>query len=112
MGNEDKDTPQVDPISRSSGSGDPEPTEHTEREEAGVPPTDTSAASPQGVGESTTRRGEDLAGEEDEPGREKLGTKGRSDRPVGSSTPRDSSDVGEEETVTEGPDLQTGDQGG
>ena len=105
-------TPQVDPISRSSGGGEPEPREPTPEEEAGVPATDTSAASPRGVGVSATRRGEDVGEEEAEPGRERVGTKGASERPVGTSGQRDASDVGEQETVTEGPDLPTGDQGG
>jgi hypothetical protein len=112
MGAEDKDTPQVDPISRSSGTGEPEPTEHSEEEQAGVPATDTSGASPRGVGESVARRGEDVARRQDEPGREREGTKGASERPYGTSTPRDSSDVGEQETVTDSPDLPSGDQGG
>ena len=45
---------------------------------------------PQGVGESTTRHGEDVVKEEGkEPGRYDTGKKGESQRPTGKSTPRD-----------------------
>lgn len=47
------------------------------------------------VGESITRKGEDVVKEEGkEPGRQDTGTKGPSERPVGKSTPRDSTGVG------------------
>ena len=45
------------------------------------------------VGESTSRRGEDIAKKEKEAGREDAGTKGESDRPMGTSTGRDSTSV-------------------
>jgi hypothetical protein len=46
------------------------------------------------VGESTTRRGEDVAKEEREPGRYDTGTDGSpANRPTGESTPRDTSGV-------------------
>lgn len=52
---------------------------------------------PDDVGESTTRKGEDVVKEEGkEPGRRDTGTKGPSERPVGKSTPRDSTGVGAE----------------
>ena len=48
---------------------------------------------PDDVGESVSRRGEDVAKNEDEAGREDMGTKGKSQRPVGTSTGRDSTSV-------------------
>jgi hypothetical protein len=59
--------------------------EKSEEEESGVPPTDTEARSPLGVGESTTTRGEEH-GAEGEEGRRTLGTKGESERPYGDTT--------------------------
>jgi hypothetical protein len=67
--------------------------EISEEELEGVGPTDTEATSALGVGESITRRGEDVDKQEDEPGREEAGTKGPSDRPVGVSDERDSTSV-------------------
>jgi hypothetical protein len=64
------------------------------------------------VGESMTRRGEDIAKTEGEAGREDEGTKGQSQRPVATSDMRDSTSVDPNEPTTEGSDLQTGDQGG
>jgi hypothetical protein len=58
----------------------------SDEEREGVGPTDTSAASPHGVGESTAKRAEEY-GAEGEEGRETLGTKGASDRPYGTSDP-------------------------
>jgi hypothetical protein len=58
--------------------------EISDEEREGVDPTDTSAATPLGVGESTTKRAEEY-GAEGEEGRETLGTKGESDRPYGTS---------------------------
>lgn len=49
---------------------------------------------PEGVGESISRRGEDVVDDEGlEPGRRAGGTQGRTDRPVGTSTARDQSSV-------------------
>ena len=50
---------------------------------------------PEGVGESTTRRGEDVVKEEGkEPGREDTGTHPTpAERPTGESSPRDSTAV-------------------
>jgi hypothetical protein len=69
---------------------------------------------PEGVGESTTRRGEDVASQEGkEPGRYDSGTKGQSDRPYGGSTARDSTGVDPQDPIDDSaPGLQTGDQGG
>jgi hypothetical protein len=55
--------------------------------------TRADAATPGDVGTSTTRRGEDVVGEEGEDGRHTTGTQGESQRPVGESTPRDSTGV-------------------
>jgi hypothetical protein len=69
--------------------------------------------SPKGVGESVSRRGEDIVEDEGkEPGRVDLGTKGASERPVGTSTARDSTGVDPQEPITGGPAQPTGDQGG
>lgn len=53
------------------------------------------AMAPDGVGESTTRRGEDVVKEEGkEPGREETGTDATpAGRPAGESSPRDSTGV-------------------
>jgi hypothetical protein len=86
--------------------------EISEEEREGVLPTDTEARSPLGVGESMTRRGEDIGKQEDEPGREDVGTKGPSDRPVGVSDERASTSVDPDETESGGPHMPAGDQGG
>ena len=62
-------------------------------EREGVGPTDTEATSALGVGESLSRRGEDVDKQEDEEGRDDAGTKGASDRPVGTSDERDETSV-------------------
>ncbi len=59
--------------------------EISEEERQGVDPTDTTAATPLGVGESTTQSGEDLA-ESDPEEWEETGKKGESQRPYGKST--------------------------
>jgi len=68
---------------------------------------------PHGVGESTTRRGEDVIKEEgpDKGRRPNEGTSG-ADRPYGSSTARSATGVDPQDTVTEGPNMPPGDQGG
>ena len=86
--------------------------EISDEERDGVPPTDTEASSPLGVGVSMTRRGEDVKKQEDEPGREHAGTKGASDRPHGVSDDRDSTSVDPDETRSGGPTMPAGDQGG
>ena len=61
---------------------------------------------PDGVGESQGRRGENMVDEEGkEPGRYDSGTQGKSSLPVGGSTARDSTGVSPQEPIT-------GDQGG
>jgi len=66
------------------------------------------------VGQSSTRRGEDVSAEEGkEPGRYDGAAQGESQRPTGSSTARDSTGVDPQEPVdADSPDLQSGDQGG
>lgn len=81
--------------------------EESEAEREGVPPTDTEARTPLGVGESTTKRGEEY-GEESE-GRTH-GTKGESQRPYGTT---ESAGVDPPEPVDpDSPNLPSGDQGG
>jgi hypothetical protein len=83
----------------------------SDEERDGVPPTDTEAESPLGVGVSMTRRGEEVQKQEDEPGREHAGAKGASDRPAGVSDTRSSTGVDDQETQG-GPTMPAGDQGG
>jgi hypothetical protein len=97
------------------GADDVEPgpgREISDEEREGVPPTDTEAESPLGVGVSMTRRGEDVAKQEDEPGREDTGTRGPTDRPVGVSDDRASTSVDDQDTESGGPTMSAGDQGG
>ena len=65
----------------------------SDEEREGVSSTYIDATSALGVGESMSRRGEDVAKQEDEPGREDIGTRGASGRPAGVSDERDSSSV-------------------
>jgi hypothetical protein len=68
--------------------GEPGSTPPVSKEEReGVPPTDTTAATPLGVGESTGGRGEELGGKE--AGREDIEPQGDTQRPAGVSTGRD-----------------------
>lgn len=70
-----------------SNAGEPGPGGTTSAEEReGVPPTDPTGASPQGVGESTSRRAEDVAQQESEPGHHDAGTQGASQRPAGTAS--------------------------
>jgi len=59
--------------------------------------TRSDAATPGGVGTSTTRRGEDVVAEEGQDGRQRTGTQGESQRPVGESTARDSTGIDPQE---------------
>jgi hypothetical protein len=86
--------------------------EISDEEREGVGPTDMEAESALGVGVSMTRRGEDVAKQEDEPGREDTGAKGPSDRPTGTSDERASTAVDPNETESGGPTMPAGDQGG
>ncbi|HEY4004410.1 MAG TPA: hypothetical protein VGM60_04375 [Pseudonocardia sp.] len=67
--------------------GEAAPESKEERE--GVSATDTTAATPLGVGESLTKGGEELAKESSEPGRKDTGEKGPAARPTGTSTKED-----------------------
>jgi hypothetical protein len=97
------------------GADDIEPgpgREISDEEREGVPSTDTEAESPLGVGVSTSRRGEDVANQEDEPGRGGTGTQGPTDRPTGVSDDRASTAVDDQDTGSGGPTMPAGDQGG
>ncbi|HSV64294.1 MAG TPA: hypothetical protein VLJ59_00110 [Mycobacteriales bacterium] len=73
-----------------SNAGEPGPGREVSAEErAGVSDTDTDGRSALGVGESMTRRAEDIAKESDDSERYTTGTQGPSQRPVGKSTPDD-----------------------
>jgi hypothetical protein len=74
--------------------------------------TDPTATTPLGVGTSTTRRGEQVKGDEGtEPGKEDLGVKGQSQRPYGKSDQRASTGVDPQDQVS-GEDTFAGDMGG
>jgi len=76
--------------------------------------TDMNPGTQHGVGESTTRRGEDVIKKEGpDSGRQPdQGTSG-ADRPHGTGTTRGSSGVDPQENIMdEMPDMQRGDQGG
>ncbi|MEW9530517.1 hypothetical protein [Microbispora sp. NPDC049125] len=95
-------------------AGEPGPGRLTsEEEESGVPAADTEAASAQDVGPGPARRGEEIAQEEGEAGRETAGVKGRSGRPYGTSSAEDSTGVEPQEPVdADSPTLPSGDQAG
>jgi hypothetical protein len=81
----------------------------SEQEREGVPPTDTTAASPLGVGVSTTRRGEDVATEEDQPGHHDTGPRGASQRPSGTSSAARATGVDPQEPIDDdSPNLTPG----
>ena len=67
------------------------------------------AGSPENVGKSTTRSGEDVRDDEGkEAGRHDAGPKGKTGRPAGTSTSRDSTGVGPQDPIDEkSPYLQT-----
>jgi hypothetical protein len=81
----------------------------SDEERDGVPPTDTTAATPLGVGESMTRRGEDVGGDDD---RTEQGRQGRSDRPYGKSDPEQNTGVAPQDSGEDSETYLTGDQGG
>lgn len=79
-------------------------------EEAGVEGTDTTGATPLGVGESINRHGEDVVEQEgEEPGRETTGEK--DGRPVGTADERSATSVNPSDSRTD-TDMPPGDQGG
>src|SRR4051812_26070515 len=70
------------------------------------PDSPTAAAGSAAVGDSTTRRGEDIkAADGKEPGRADTGTKGASERPTGTSDGRDSTGVDPQDSTSGGPTL-------
>jgi hypothetical protein len=86
--------------------------EVSDEEREGVGPTDTTAATPLGVGESTTKRAEEY-GAEGEEGRRTLGTKGESERPYGTSDPENATGVDPQDPIDDdSPTMPPGDQGG
>jgi hypothetical protein len=86
--------------------------EEGERQEGWAGPTVSSDDSPEDVGKSTRRSAEDIADAEDEEGRTTEGTKGKAERPYGTAEPESATGVDPQETVTGGPDMPPGDQGG
>lgn len=84
----------------------------SEEERKGVESTDMEANTPLGVGKSKRRSAEDIARGKDEKGRTTEGTKGESDRPYGTSEPESTTGVDPKGSVTGGPDIPPGDQGG
>jgi hypothetical protein len=84
--------------------------EVSDEEREGVSATDTTAATPLGVGESINRAGEDVVKEEgEEAGKETIGYK--DERPVGTSDERSATSVDPGKSST-GTDMPPGDQGG
>ena len=74
------------------GTGTASPARERPVDESEV--TDEEPDSPHGVGESVTRRGEDVEQDEGkEPGRHDAGVEYPAERPVGTSTPRDTTGV-------------------
>jgi hypothetical protein len=91
-----------------AGSPGPPPTV-SEQEREGVPPTDTTAASPLGVGVSTTRRGEDVGKDEDQPGHHDTGPRGASQRPSGTSSAERATGIDPQEPIDDdSPNLTPG----
>lgn len=81
--------------------------DESQAEREGVPPDDTSAATPLGVGTSTSRRGEDVADQETpQPGHHDTGPKGASQRPSGTSSAERVTGIDPQEPIDEdSPDL-------
>jgi hypothetical protein len=68
---------------------------------------------PEGTGQSSTRRGETVSQQEGkDAGRTDTGTQGESQRPTGTSTARSYTGVDPQEPITDSPIQQAGDQGG
>jgi hypothetical protein len=80
----------------------------------GGPATGTTdeGAPPDDAGQSKRRSAEDIADAEDEKGRSTEGTKGKAERPYGTAEPESATGVDPQETVTGGPEMPPGDQGG
>ena len=88
------------PVARPSGDN-PQPPRDEQREtpiaaDEGVDmsPVDIELSPPHGVGESVTRRGEDIVDSRgDEAGRKHAGTESKAERPAGTSDARDATSV-------------------
>jgi hypothetical protein len=65
--------------------------------------TDEKGNPPETSGESTTRRGEEIARDEKEAGRHDTGKQGASERPAGKSTARDRTGVDPQGPITATP---------
>jgi hypothetical protein len=86
--------------------------ETSKQERTGVPPTDTAARSPLGVGTSTSRRPEKMALKDREAGPAQ-GTRGRSGRPTRKARPEHDTGVAAQGPIDEeSPHLPVGDQAG
>lgn len=96
---------------RAEEAGPPGPGREVSQAEQ-VGPAEPTGETPLGVGESVSRRGEDIAEQERGPGRVTEGTKGPAERPYGTSTAGDSGVDPQEPIDEESPTLPTGDQGG
>lgn len=87
--------------------------EPSKQESTGVPPTDTEARSPLGVGISTSRRPEQMALKESEAARADRGVLGRTRRPFGKARPEHDTGVEPQGPIDkECPHLPVGDQAG
>ncbi|GII78389.1 hypothetical protein Sru01_33710 [Sphaerisporangium rufum] len=83
----------------------------SDAEREGVPPTDTGARPPLGVGPSSSARAERTA-RRGEPGRRRHGRHGPAGRPHGTAEPGHGTGVGGGTVQGEGPYLPPGDQAG
>jgi hypothetical protein len=94
MSGKDSDEPiQRDPITRSSGSNVPPPDPKV-KPKVEADEDEEEVSSPHGVGESLTRRGEDITkADGKEAGRKDTGTEGKAQRPTGTSDARDQTSV-------------------
>jgi hypothetical protein len=82
----------------------------SDEERRGMSPTDPSPRPVHGVGETDTRRAEDIARSESEEGRYSTGAQGRTQRPAGKSTAEDSTGVAPEGPIDpESPTMPRGD---
>lgn len=88
--------------------------EHGTQEASRGDVTEDPNAPPEGVGESMTRRGEDVSEQEGQAaGRKDLGTKGESQRPYGTTEPEKAPGVKPSVPIDQDmPAAETGDQGG
>ncbi|MFF5210891.1 hypothetical protein [Streptosporangium sp. NPDC000396] len=87
--------------------------EISEEERQGISSTDTEPKGPFGVGESSTRRAEEVATREEEEGRQTAGVDEKTGRPYGTSAPESATGVEPQETAEEeSPYIPPGDQAG